>query len=60
MTITWHVDDLKILHKNGWEIMKIIKQLGVIYGNIKVKRRKVYKYLGMNLDTQTHRWSKGQ
>ena len=60
MTITWHVDDLKILHKNGWEIMKIIKQLGVMYGNIKVKRRKVYKYLGMNLDTQTHRWSKGQ
>ena len=24
MMITWHVDDLKISHKNGWEITKII------------------------------------
>ena len=39
--ITWHVDDLKILHKNGWEITKIIKWLGKIYRKIKVKRRKI-------------------
>ena len=27
MTITWHVDDRKILHKNAWEMTKIIKCL---------------------------------
>ena len=25
MTIIWNVDDLKIFHKDGWEINKIIK-----------------------------------
>ena len=28
MTVTWHVIDLKILHKNGREISKIIERLG--------------------------------
>ena len=27
MTVTWHVDDLKIYHVNGWEITQIIKKL---------------------------------
>ena len=50
MTITWHVDDLKISHKSEWEISKIIKWLAKIYGDIKVKRGKQHKYLGMTLD----------
>ena len=27
MTITWHIDDLKISHRNDWGIMKMIKSL---------------------------------
>ena len=38
MTIIWHVDYLKISHQDGWEITKIIKLLGKVYGDIKVKR----------------------
>ena len=40
MKIIWHVNDLKILHKDGWEITEVIKWLGKIYGDIKVKRGK--------------------
>ena len=50
MTIIWHVEDLKISHENGWEITKIIKWLGKIYGDIKVKRGRKHHYLGMDLD----------
>ena len=46
----WHVDDLKILHKSGWELTKMIKLLAKIYGEIKDKRGKVHKYYGMDLD----------
>ena len=34
MTITWHVDDLKISHKDGWEITKMIMSLAKIYGDV--------------------------
>ena len=50
MTIMWHVDDLKILHKSEWEITKIIKWLAKINGDMKVKRGKQHKYLWMNLN----------
>ena len=50
MTIIWHVDDLKISHRDGLEITKIIKRLRKIYGDIKVKRGKQHHYLGMELD----------
>ena len=40
MTIIWHVNDLIMSHKEGWEITKIIKWLGKLYGDIKVKRGK--------------------
>ena len=50
MTITWHVDDLKISHVDPWEVTKMIKWFGKIYGNIKVSRGKVHNYLGMQLD----------
>ena len=45
MTVTWHVDDLKILHKSKWEITKIIKCLARIYGDIMVKRENQQEYL---------------
>ena len=50
MTIICHVDYLKISFKDGWEITKIIKQLGRIYGDIKVKKEKKHHYHGMDLD----------
>ena len=36
MKIICNVDDLKISHKNGWEITKIIKWRRNIYVDIKV------------------------
>ena len=48
MTITWHVEDLKILHKSEWEITKVIKWLAKIYGDANVKRGKQQEYLGMD------------
>lgn len=50
MTITWHVDDLKISHKYDIEVTKIIQWFESIYGNVRVSRGKVHDYLGMNLD----------
>ena len=50
MTIVWHVVDLKISHCDGCEITEIIKWLGKIYGDIKVKQGKKHRYLGMDLD----------
>ena len=40
MTVTWHVDDLKISHIDGWEITQVIKKLAKMYDDIKVKRVK--------------------
>ena len=51
MTVTWHVDDLKILHMESNEVTKCIEHFKKIYGNrMTVHRRKVHKYLGMDLD----------
>ena len=50
MTIVWHVDDLKVSHKNPWEVTKIAIWLSSIYGEIKVQQGKVLNYLGMTLD----------
>ena len=33
MTVTWHVDDLKISHKDEEELTKFILKLNGIYGN---------------------------
>ena len=49
MTVTWHVDDLKISHKDEKEVTEFIKDLGEIYGNkLTVTRGKVHSYLGMH------------
>lgn len=50
MTLTWLVDNLKILHVDAWEITTVIKQLAKIYGDIKVKRGKRCKCLGMDIN----------
>ena len=56
MTVTWHVDDLKIPHKNKKEVSTFIIQLSRSYGDkISVNRVKVHDYLGMDLDFSTPR-----
>ena len=51
MTITWHVDDPKLSHKDALDITKLGLWLEVIYGeNLTVHRGKVYNYLGMDPD----------
>ena len=46
MTVTWHVDDLKISHKDSREVTKFIKHFGDIYGDrMTVHRVKVHDYL---------------
>ena len=52
-TIFWHVDDLKISHKDSAVIDKIITSLKSEYGKVgetTVRRRKKHEYLGMTLD----------
>ena len=51
MTVTWHVDDLKVSHKDPFEIIKFAHYLSIQYGKkTTVKRGKVHEYLGMDLD----------
>ena len=51
LTITWHVDDLKVSHKDLSEVTKIIEHLQGIYGDkMTVRRGKVHDYLGMTLN----------
>jgi hypothetical protein len=51
MTITWHVDDLKVSHIDPFQITKFCQYLASIYGNgLVVHCGKIYKYLGMDLN----------
>ena len=51
MTVTWHVDDLKVSHVDSIEVTKFILSMAKIYGpNITVSRGPVHDYLGMDLD----------
>ena len=49
MTVTSHVDDLKISHVDEWEITKI-NWLAKIYGDIMVKREQQHEYHVITLD----------
>ena len=51
MTVTWHVDDLKISHMESDEVTKCIEHFKKIYRNrMTVRRGKVHDYLRMDLD----------
>ena len=51
MTVTFHVDDLKISHVDQLELTKMTIWLGKKYGNkLVVHRGDVHDYLGMDLD----------
>jgi hypothetical protein len=52
-TIVWHVDDLKISHKDSAVVDEVIASLSDEYGKVgemTVKRGKIHEYLGMTLD----------
>ena len=51
MTVTWHVDKLKVSHKYPYQITKFAIYLSIIYGGkLTVKWGKIHDYIGMDLD----------
>jgi hypothetical protein len=51
LTLIWHVDDIKMFHKDSNEVMKVIGWFKGIYGDdMHVSRGLVHEYLGMTLD----------
>ena len=50
MTVSCHVDDLKISHVDGWEITQVMKKLTSINKDIKVKRGRQHEYIGMDIN----------
>ena len=50
ITVCWHVDDLKISHRNPRVVTALIRKLTEIYGKLRVSRGEFHDYLGMNLD----------
>jgi hypothetical protein len=51
MAMTWHVDDLKVSHRDPVEITKFANYLAVMYGDaLTVHRGQVHDYLEMDLD----------
>ena len=50
MTVVWRVDDIKLFHKDPFEVTKFSQYLLTIYGNkLKVHRWKIHDYLRMYL-----------
>ena len=57
MTVTWHVDDLKISHKESTEVTQFIRALGGIYDDkLSVTRGKTHLYLDMHFDYTKKRY----
>ena len=53
MKVCWHADDLKVSHVEPKEVNKFMEWLEGIYGDMRITRGKVHKYLGMMLDFRT-------
>ena len=51
MTIHWHVDELKVSHKDENAVTALAENLAELYGsNTIVSHKKVHEYLGMDID----------
>eukprot|EP00957_Ditylum_brightwellii_P212308 15367176-Ditylum_brightwellii.AAC.4 len=50
LTMCWHVDDLKISHKDNKEVTRMLRWLESKYCNLCTTREKVHEYFGMTLD----------
>jgi len=55
MTITWHVDDLKISHMDKEVAGEVVEWFKSIYGNVRVSRGYHHDYLGMDIDFSYHK-----
>ena len=54
ITVTWHVDNLKVSHKDPAEVTKFLLVMAKICGpGNTVTRGKVHTYLGMDFDYST-------
>ena len=54
MTICWHVDDLKVSHKDEDVVTAFAVLMGKRFGSgTTIKRGKAFDYLGMELDFET-------
>ena len=61
MIVTWHVDDLKVSHKDPYEISEFAEYLSSVYGKkLTVKHGKVHYYLGCDYDFPLPRRCKSQ
>ena len=52
-TVLWHVDDLKISHRDSSVVSTILHELDDWYGDhmpLTIMRGKVHDYLGMKID----------
>ena len=54
MTITWHVDDLKISHASDTAITDTIAHQSRIYDTLTASQGDKHQYLGMDLDYSDH------
>ena len=51
MTICWHVDDLKVSHKDEGAVTALALKLASMYGEMTtISRGKIHEYLGMDID----------
>ena len=51
LTVVWHVNDMKVSHKNKEEVKKVVEYMKVIYGdNMPVVIGKKNTHTGMDLD----------
>ena len=51
MTVVWHIDDLKVYHRDETEIAKLVEYLKKIYGaNITANKGEIQDYLGIDFD----------
>ena len=55
MTVAWHVDDIKISHKDPEEVKMMIAYLESIYSKMAVKCRKRHTYLCMDINLSKRR-----
>ena len=54
MTVCWHVDDLKVSHKEENEATELAVKFGGLYGSkTTIYHAKVHAYLGMDIDWAT-------
>ena len=49
ITVSWHVDNLKLSHLDEREVTKLIKGLEVLYGEVRVTEGNKHGYLRMDL-----------